>query len=51
MERTAPVMGAVCLYEEAAMRIHDLDSLRKAVRDGQKENAELRKRLDGQESP
>ena len=51
MERTAPVMGAVCLYEEAAMRIHDLDSLRKAVRDLQKENTELRKLLDEHEIP
>ena len=38
MERTAPVMGAVCIYEETAMRIHeyDLDSLRRAVRELQK---------------
>lgn len=33
------------------MRIHDLDSLRKAVRDLQKENTELRKLLDEHEIP
>ena len=53
MERTAPVMGAVCIYEETAMRIHeyDLDSLRRAVRELQKENTELRKLLDEHEIP